>query len=39
MGRAVGDIEMGRKPVAWDEPRMAAKIGEQLVGGQGWQVL
>jgi palmitoyltransferase ZDHHC9/14/18 len=27
-GRAVGDIERGRKPVAWDEPRMAAKIND-----------
>lgn len=33
MGRAVGDIEMGRKPVAWDEPRMAAEIGD--LGGLG----
>ncbi|XP_066392314.1 probable protein S-acyltransferase 7 [Miscanthus floridulus] len=32
MGRAVGDIEMGRKPVAWDEPRMAAEIGDLGVG-------
>ncbi|ONM34968.1 putative protein S-acyltransferase 7 [Zea mays] len=32
MGRAVGDIEMGRKPVAWDEPRMAAEIGDLGAG-------
>ncbi|BAD88041.1 putative zisp [Oryza sativa Japonica Group] len=32
MGRAVGDIEMGRKPVAWDEPRMAADIGDLGAG-------
>ncbi|KAL5227242.1 hypothetical protein ABZP36_015507 [Zizania latifolia] len=32
MGRAVGDIEMGRKPVAWDEPRMAAEIGDLGTG-------
>ncbi|KAK3166377.1 hypothetical protein QOZ80_1AG0044990 [Eleusine coracana subsp. coracana] len=32
MGRNVGDIEMGRKPVAWDEPRMAAEIGDLGAG-------
>ncbi|KAG8054107.1 hypothetical protein GUJ93_ZPchr0001g32123 [Zizania palustris] len=32
MGSAVGDIEMGRKPVAWDEPRMAAEIGDLGTG-------
>jgi palmitoyltransferase ZDHHC9/14/18 len=32
LGRAVGDIEMGRKPVAWDEPRMAAEIGNLGTG-------
>uniref|UniRef100_A0A0E0JT03 S-acyltransferase n=1 Tax=Oryza punctata TaxID=4537 RepID=A0A0E0JT03_ORYPU len=32
MGRAIGDIEMGRKPVAWDEPRMAAEIGDLGAG-------
>jgi palmitoyltransferase ZDHHC9/14/18 len=31
-GRAVGDIEMGRKPVAWDEPSMAAEIGDLGAG-------
>ncbi|OAY76257.1 putative protein S-acyltransferase 7 [Ananas comosus] len=32
MGRGVGDIEMGRKPVTWDEPRTAADIGDLEAG-------
>jgi palmitoyltransferase ZDHHC9/14/18 len=32
MGKPVGDLEMGRKPVAWDEPRMAADISDLEVG-------
>ncbi|XP_062195721.1 probable protein S-acyltransferase 7 isoform X3 [Phragmites australis] len=35
MGKPVGDLEMGRKPVAWDEPRTAADISdlEASLGG------
>ncbi|XP_064946268.1 probable protein S-acyltransferase 7 isoform X2 [Musa acuminata AAA Group] len=32
MGRAVGDIEMGRKPVTWDELRAVTQAGD-LEGG------
>uniref|UniRef100_A0ACD6ADG8 Uncharacterized protein n=1 Tax=Avena sativa TaxID=4498 RepID=A0ACD6ADG8_AVESA len=32
MGKPVGDLEMGRKPVGWDEPRTAADISDLEVG-------
>ncbi|KAL6900714.1 hypothetical protein ACP4OV_005390 [Aristida adscensionis] len=32
MGKPVGDLEMGRKPVAWDEPRTAADIRDLEAG-------
>jgi palmitoyltransferase ZDHHC9/14/18 len=32
MGKPVGDLEMGRKPVSWDEPRTAADISDLEVG-------
>lgn len=32
MGKAVGDLEMGKKPVPWDEPRTTADIGDLEVG-------
>nr|CAB3483642.1 unnamed protein product [Digitaria exilis] len=32
MGKPIGDLEMGRKPVAWDEPRTAADISELEAG-------
>lgn len=32
MGKPVGDFEMGRKPVSWDEPRSAADIRDLEVG-------
>lgn len=32
MGKPVGDLEMGRKPGSWDEPRTAAHIGDLEVG-------
>ncbi|XP_072969895.1 probable protein S-acyltransferase 7 [Typha angustifolia] len=32
MGRAVGDLEMGRKPVAWDEARAATDINDLEAG-------
>ncbi|RRT49318.1 hypothetical protein B296_00052492 [Ensete ventricosum] len=28
MGKAVGDIEMGRKPVTWDELRAVTQVGD-----------
>nr|CAB3481560.1 unnamed protein product [Digitaria exilis] len=32
MGKPIGDLEMGRKPVAWDEPRTAADISDLEAG-------
>ncbi|VAI74417.1 unnamed protein product [Triticum turgidum subsp. durum] len=32
MGKAVGDLEMGKKPAPWDEPRTTADIGDLEVG-------
>ncbi|TVU04893.1 hypothetical protein EJB05_48037 [Eragrostis curvula] len=32
MGKPTGDLEMGRKPVAWDEPRTAADIRDLEAG-------
>ena len=32
MGKPVGDLELGRKPVSWDEPRSAADIRDLEVG-------
>ncbi|OEL24660.1 putative protein S-acyltransferase 7 [Dichanthelium oligosanthes] len=32
MGKPVGDFELGRKPVSWDEPRSAADIRDLEVG-------
>jgi len=32
MGKPVGDLEMGRKPVSWDEPRTAADISDLEAG-------
>lgn len=32
MGKPMGDLEMGRKPVAWDEPRTAADIRDLEAG-------
>ncbi|KAF0900026.1 hypothetical protein E2562_026265 [Oryza meyeriana var. granulata] len=36
MGKPVGDLEMGRKPVPWDEPRTAADIRDLEVGLGGF---
>uniref|UniRef100_M8C6H2 S-acyltransferase n=1 Tax=Aegilops tauschii TaxID=37682 RepID=M8C6H2_AEGTA len=33
MGKPVGDLELGRKPVSWDEPRSGADIRDLEVGG------
>ena len=35
MGKPIGDLEMGRKPVAWDEPRTAADIRDLEAGLEG----
>ncbi|GJN15613.1 hypothetical protein PR202_gb02543 [Eleusine coracana subsp. coracana] len=35
MGKPMGDLEMGRKPVAWDEPRTAADIRDLETGFGG----
>lgn len=35
MGKPVGDLEMGRKPLSWDEPRTAADISDLEVGMGG----
>lgn len=32
MGKPIGDLEMGRKPVPWDEPRTAADIRDLEAG-------
>lgn len=32
VGKAVGDIEMGRKPVTWDELRAVTQVGENEEG-------
>jgi palmitoyltransferase ZDHHC9/14/18 len=32
MGKPMGDLEMGRKPVAWDEPRTAADTTDLEAG-------
>ncbi|KAG6505147.1 probable protein S-acyltransferase 7 isoform X1 [Zingiber officinale] len=32
MGKAIGDIEMGRKPVTWDELRAVTQVGEHEEG-------
>jgi palmitoyltransferase ZDHHC9/14/18 len=32
MGKPMGDLEMGRKPVSWDEPRTAADITDLEAG-------
>ena len=32
MGKPVRDLEMGRKPPSWDEPRTAADISDLEVG-------
>ena len=32
MGKPMGDLEMGRKPVVWDEPRTAADIRDLEAG-------
>uniref|UniRef100_A0A0E0E0Z9 S-acyltransferase n=1 Tax=Oryza meridionalis TaxID=40149 RepID=A0A0E0E0Z9_9ORYZ len=36
MGKPVGDFEMGRKPVPWDEPRTAADIRDLEAGLGGF---
>lgn len=36
MGKPVGDLEMGRKPVPWDEPRTAADIRDLEAGLGGF---
>uniref|UniRef100_A0A0E0AY52 S-acyltransferase n=1 Tax=Oryza glumipatula TaxID=40148 RepID=A0A0E0AY52_9ORYZ len=36
MGKPVGDLEMGRKPVPWDEPRTAADISDLEAGLGGF---
>ncbi|VAI34302.1 unnamed protein product [Triticum turgidum subsp. durum] len=33
MGKPVGDLELGRKPVSWDEPRSGADLRDLEVGG------
>ncbi|KAL5205348.1 hypothetical protein ABZP36_033557 [Zizania latifolia] len=35
MGKPVGDLELGRKPVSWDEPRSADDISDLEVGLDG----
>ncbi|WOL18711.1 putative protein S-acyltransferase 7 [Canna indica] len=32
MGKAMGDIEMGRKPISWDEARTLTHIGDMETG-------
>ncbi|XBI09651.1 hypothetical protein VPH35_137157 [Triticum aestivum] len=32
MGKAVADLEMGKKPAPWDEPRTTADVGDLEVG-------
>jgi palmitoyltransferase ZDHHC9/14/18 len=32
MGKPVGDFDLGRKPISWDEPRSAADIRDLEVG-------
>jgi palmitoyltransferase ZDHHC9/14/18 len=36
MGKPMGDLAMGMKPVAWDEPRTAADVTD-LEAGLGGQ--